>query len=67
MTDSIRYHGFPIGGVDPMTASPASAFPRHTHDEYGIGVIDAGGHASRSGRGQVEAGPHPPLDPPGTT
>ena len=40
-----------------MSASTARAFPRHTHDEYGIGVVDAGGHASWSGRGQVEAGP----------
>lgn len=40
-----------------MTASSARAFPRHTHDQYGIGVVDSGGHASWSGRGQVEAGP----------
>ena len=40
-----------------MSASTARAFPRHTHDEYGIGVVDAGGHASWSGKGQVEAGP----------
>jgi len=40
-----------------MTASTARTFPRHTHDQYGIGVIDSGGHASWSGRGQVEAGP----------
>lgn len=40
-----------------MSASTARSFPRHTHDAYGIGIIDAGGHASWSGRGQVEAGP----------
>jgi AraC-like DNA-binding protein len=39
-----------------MTACTARSFPRHTHDQYGIGVIDSGGHASWSGRGQVEAG-----------
>ena len=40
-----------------MTAATARAFPRHSHDQYGIGVIDSGGHASWSGRGPVEAGP----------
>jgi AraC-like DNA-binding protein len=57
MTDAIRFHGFPLAGIDAMTASTERSFPRHTHDQYGIGLIDAGGHASWSGRGQVEAGP----------
>jgi AraC-like DNA-binding protein len=55
--DAIAFHAFPMRGIEPMSASTARAFPRHTHDEYGIGVVDAGGHASWSGRGQVEAGP----------
>jgi AraC-like DNA-binding protein len=55
--DAIAFHSFPLAGIEPMSASSARAFPRHTHDEYGIGVVDAGGHASWSGRGQVEAGP----------
>ena len=55
--DAIAFHSFPLAGIEPMSASTARAFPRHTHDEYGIGVVDAGGHASWSGRGQVEAGP----------
>lgn len=57
MRDAIAFHAFPLAGIAPMSASTARAFPRHTHDEYGIGVVDAGGHASWSGRGQVEAGP----------
>lgn len=57
MRDAIAFHAFPLAGIDPMSASTARAFPRHTHDQYGIGVVDAGGHASWSGRGQVEAGP----------
>jgi AraC-like DNA-binding protein len=57
MSECIRFHDFPVAGIDPMTASTARAFPKHTHDQYGIGVIDSGGHASWSGRGQVEAGP----------
>jgi AraC-like DNA-binding protein len=40
-----------------MTASTARSFPRHTHDQFGVGVVDAGAHASCSDRGQVEAGP----------
>ena len=40
-----------------MTAASARSFPRHVHDQYGVGVVDAGGHSSWSGRGQVEAGP----------
>jgi AraC-like DNA-binding protein len=55
--DCIRFHAFPVSGVEAMSARTARSFPRHTHDQFGIGVIDHGGHASWSGRGQVEAGP----------
>ena len=55
--DYVRSHKFPISGIEPMTACTGRSFPRHTHDQYGIGIIDSGGHASWSGRGQVEAGP----------
>lgn len=57
MSDAVRFHGFPVAGINPMSAATARSFPRHTHDQYGIGVVDSGGHASWSGRGQVEAGP----------
>ena len=57
MRDSIRYHRLPMTGLDAMTAATARSFPRHSHDQYGIGIVDAGGHASWSGSGQVEAGP----------
>lgn len=40
-----------------MSATTLRTYPRHTHDQYGVGVVDRGGHASLSGRGQVEAGP----------
>jgi AraC-like DNA-binding protein len=53
----IRFHGFPLAGIDAMSASTERSFPRHTHDQYGIGLVDSGGHGSWSGRGQVEAGP----------
>jgi len=57
MGESIRFYGFPLGGIDGMSACTDRVFPRHTHDQFGIGVIEAGGHTSWSDRGQVEAGP----------
>jgi AraC-like DNA-binding protein len=57
MLEHIRFHRYPLAGVDAMSAATSRSFPRHTHDQYGIGIIDSGGHASASGRGQVEAGP----------
>jgi AraC-like DNA-binding protein len=57
MREHIQFHEFPIEGVNPMTAASERAFPRHVHDQYGVGIIDEGGHSSWSGRGQVEAGP----------
>jgi AraC-like DNA-binding protein len=38
-------------------ARTARSFARHTHDQYGMGIIDAGGHRSLSDRQTVEAGP----------
>jgi AraC-like DNA-binding protein len=55
--EAIAFHPFPLAGIDAMSAATARAYPRHTHDEYGIGIVDSGGHASWSGRGRVEAGP----------
>jgi AraC-like DNA-binding protein len=57
MHESIRFHAFPLAGIEPMSATTVRSFPRHTHDQYGIGLVDSGGHASWSGRGPVEAGP----------
>ena len=55
--ERVCYGRLPLAGVESMSATTARSFPRHTHDEYGIGIIDLGGHASWSGRGRVEAGP----------
>ena len=44
-------------GIDAVFADSAYHFARHTHDQFGIGVIERGGQLSHSGRGQVEAGP----------
>ena len=55
-TETIRYHGLPLPGIDAMSAATTRQYPRHAHDQYGIGSIDYGGHSSWSGRGQVEIG-----------
>ncbi|WHZ10858.1 MAG: Transcriptional regulator, AraC family [Burkholderiaceae bacterium] len=44
-----------LAGLTLVTAYTSRRFDRHTHAVYGIGVIDAGGQTSASGRGQVEA------------
>jgi AraC-like DNA-binding protein len=44
-------------GVEAVEASTRHAFPRHTHQQFGIGVIHHGAQRSASGRGMVEAGP----------
>lgn len=56
-TDVVRFHRHPVAGVEAMSAHTARSYPRHAHDEFGIGLVDLGGHASWSDRGQVEAGP----------
>jgi len=43
-------------GVEVVAADSAHAFGRHTHDEFGIGLIERGAQKSASGRGVVEAG-----------
>jgi AraC-type DNA-binding domain-containing proteins len=42
-------------GVEAVVAATRHTFARHTHDQYGIGVIVDGAQASASGRGPVEA------------
>lgn len=46
-----------IAGVDAVAASSRRSFARHTHDQFGIGVIERGAQKSHSCRGMVEAGP----------
>ncbi|MBV8033513.1 AraC family transcriptional regulator [Roseateles sp.] len=42
-------------GIEAVTADSALAFGRHTHGEFGIGLIERGAQKSASGRGVVEA------------
>ena len=44
-------------GVNAVESNTRHVFPRHTHEQYGIGVIKNGAQKSYSGRGMVEAGP----------
>ncbi|WP_368904433.1 AraC family transcriptional regulator [Taklimakanibacter lacteus] len=46
-----------MAGVSAVAAETRHVFPRHTHDQFGIGVIHQGAQKSLSGRGMVEAGP----------
>jgi AraC-like DNA-binding protein len=44
-------------GVEAMALATDHHFPRHTHDDFGLGLLMFGGHRSWSGRGHVEAAP----------
>lgn len=46
-----------IPGVEAVEAETDHVFPKHTHEQFGIGVIRWGAQASLSGRGVVNAGP----------
>ncbi|MGF6173056.1 AraC family transcriptional regulator [Ensifer sp. 4252] len=53
-----RFTIFPcrIGGVEVVEAASGHVFARHTHEQFGIGLIHQGAQKSLSGRGMVEAG-----------
>ncbi|HDR8930801.1 AraC family transcriptional regulator [Burkholderia vietnamiensis] len=42
-------------GIEAISLDSDRSFPRHAHDEFGVGVIVSGAHRSWSGRGQVDA------------
>ncbi|WP_394821979.1 AraC family transcriptional regulator [Pendulispora albinea] len=44
-------------GVQAVEAETRHTFQRHTHEQFGVGVIERGAQKSHSGRGMVEAGP----------
>ncbi len=46
-----------VRGVEAVEAATHHSFPRHSHAQYGVGVIHSGAQKSYSGRGMVEAGP----------
>ena len=51
----VRQHRAALLGVDAVSLKSVRHFPRHSHDQFGIGVIHAGGHRSWSDIGWVEA------------
>jgi AraC-like DNA-binding protein len=44
-----------MAGVLAVEAETAHAFPRHSHEQFGFGLIERGAQRSLSGRGVVEA------------
>lgn len=46
-----------VDGMSAVEASSSLAFGRHSHEQFGVGVIEAGAQKSASGAGPVEAGP----------
>ena len=44
-----------LAGIEAVRAETGHSFPKHTHDQFGIGVIEAGAQVSLSGRGMVQA------------
>ena len=53
--ESIRPVRTSMAGVLAVEAASSRAFGRHTHDEFGIGVVLCGAQDSASGRGPVRA------------
>jgi hypothetical protein len=45
-----------IPGVEAVVAETSHSFAKHTHEQFGIGLISSGAQKSLSGRGMVEAG-----------
>ena len=54
-THIIAQHRSALPGVEAMTLLTDHAFPRHSHDGFGVGVMAAGAQRSWSGVGWVEA------------
>ena len=51
----VRQHRSNIPGIEAMSLVSNHHFPRHSHDQFGIGVVHFGAHHSWSGVGHVEA------------
>jgi AraC-like DNA-binding protein len=53
----VYFHRAPSMGISAMELASNHSFPRHSHDEYGIGVVLSGAQRSWSGIGLVESLP----------
>lgn len=56
MPHKIEYLATADPAFDAMRASSDESFPRHSHDQFGIGIVVAGIHRSHSDAGLVEGG-----------
>ncbi|WP_028747318.1 AraC family transcriptional regulator [Rhizobium mesoamericanum] len=45
-----------VPGIEAVAADSNQSFARHTHEQFGIGLVASGAQKSLSGRGVVEAG-----------
>jgi AraC-like DNA-binding protein len=54
-THRVELHRSAVPGIEAMTLHSDHAFPRHSHDTFGIGVMLSGAQRSWSVVGQVEA------------
>lgn len=54
-SQTARKHASFIQGLEVISYRSSERFPKHSHEEFGIGVIRDGAHTSWSGIGQVEA------------
>lgn len=51
----VRQYSTALLGVEAISLKSVRQFPRHSHDQFGIGIISSGGHRSWSDIGWVEA------------
>jgi len=51
----VKQHRSSIPGVEAMSLVSNHHFPRHSHEQFGIGIVHFGAHHSWSGVGHVEA------------
>jgi AraC-like DNA-binding protein len=54
-THQVKQHRSAIAGIEAMTLVSNHHFPRHSHDQFGIGVMSFGSQRSWSTLGQVDA------------
>jgi AraC-like DNA-binding protein len=54
-THQVIFHRCTVAGVEAMTLFSDHSFPRHSHDQYGFGIMTSGAQRSWSAVGQVES------------
>jgi hypothetical protein len=52
---NVVQHRSAVAGVEAMTLFSDHSFPRHSHDQYGIGIMTSGAQRSWSVIGDVES------------